>query len=286
MSRALGRFAIVLLTVIVVALGLHGFLPGQVAYAMRPVAYTDYFFSEPGPFYDFDMYITWESAPVGEAYIYPAFQFFFQANQGGYMGIQIVGNAKKAIFSIWDVNTNPGSAQPAWSSCGRFDWEGNGTRCIIDYEWVEGREYRLRLWTYGPQADGESWVGTIYDTVTREETIIGVIRLKNSEGYIGYGWLRADAHTFFEYFGGDDACDGQPYARVLWRGPFADAGSIYQVRAVVPAHVCDSTDVTTRGYLTVVHEAGGNTQRTTPDGTVLWDWAWLVYKAYLPIVMR
>jgi hypothetical protein len=48
------------------------------------------------------------------------------------MGIQMVGDTKKAIFSIWDVDSNPGSAQPAWPSCGgRFGWEGNGTRCII-----------------------------------------------------------------------------------------------------------------------------------------------------------
>jgi hypothetical protein len=286
MQKPLKRSATVLLTNIAITLVLLASLPGQLVYAMRPVAYTDYSFAMPGPFYNFDIYITWESAPVGEAYIYPAFQFLFQANQGGYIGIQMVGNTKKAIFSIWDVDSNPGSAQPAWPSCGRFDWEGNGTWCIIDYNWVEGREYRLRLWAYGPQADGESWIGAIYDTVTQQETTIGVIQLKNSNGYAGYGWLRPDAHTFFEYFGGADACENQPYARVLWRGPFANAGSVFQGRAVVPAHVCDSTNVATRGYLTAVHEAGGNTQRTTPDGTVLWDWAWLVYKAYLPIVLR
>ena len=66
----------------------------------RPGTYTDYSFTEIGPFYNLDTYVTWEIAP-SHGYIYPAFTYSFQAEQGGYMGTQLVGDTKKAIFSIW-----------------------------------------------------------------------------------------------------------------------------------------------------------------------------------------
>lgn len=243
----------------------------QQVYAARPVAFTNYTFAESGPFFNLDTYIAWESAP-DSGYIYPAFQFFFQANQGGYMGIQLVGDTKKAIFSIWDMSEGSGTAQPVTDICFRFGHEGSGTGCIIDYDWVEGREYRLRIWEINTDATGESWIGVIADTVTNQETVIGVIHLQNSGGYTGYGWLRCDTYTFLEYFGGADSCDGQPYSRILWRGPFANADWYTASRAIVPTYnACSSTNVTTRGRPTAIHEAGIGVQRTTPAGTILWD---------------
>lgn len=140
----------------------------QQVYAARPVAFTNYTFAESGPFFNLDMYIAWESAP-DSGYIYPAFQFFFQANQGGYMGIQLVGDTKKAIFSIWDMSEGSGTAQPVTDICFRFGHEGSGTGCIIDYDWVEGREYRLRIWEINTDATGESWIGVIADTVRNSD---------------------------------------------------------------------------------------------------------------------
>lgn len=235
----------------------------------RPVAYTDYLFAEPGPFFNQDMYFTWEDAPPN-GYIYPAFQFSFQVS-GGYMGVQLVGTSKKAIFSIWDTSDGSGTAQPVSDNCSRFGHEGTGTHCGIDYDWVEGREYRLRIWTVGTDATGESWIGAIYDTVTQQETTIGVIHLKSSNGYVGYGWLTDKAYTFLEYFSGPDSCEGQPYSRVLWRGPYANAGAYTASRAVVQYNDCVRTNVTTGGRPTAIQEAGTGVQRVTPPGTELWS---------------
>ena len=57
MYRNLRRSIFVLLIVVLVILMLFGLVPGRAACALRPVAYTDYFFAVPGPFYNFDMYI-------------------------------------------------------------------------------------------------------------------------------------------------------------------------------------------------------------------------------------
>ena len=236
----------------------------------RPVAYTDYSFAEPGPFLNQDMYFTWEDAPP-EGYIYPAFQFSLQVS-GGYMGVQLVGTSKKAIFSIWDTSNDSNTAQPVSDNCSRFGHEGTGTHCGIDYNWIEGREYRLRIRPVGTDATGELWAGTIFDTVTQQETTIGVIHLKSSADYVGYGKLVHNAYTFLEYFAGPNSCEGQPYSRVLWRGPYANTGEYTASRAVVPGYNdCIRTNVTTRGYPTAIQEAGTGVQRITPKGTVLWD---------------
>jgi hypothetical protein len=246
--------------------------PTATPWGDRPGDYTNYRFNnDAGPFFNLDIYSTWESAP-STGYIYPAFQFFFQANQGGYMGMQLVGTQKKALFSIWDMTEGSGTAQPISSWCDRFGGEGTGARCLIDYDWVPGREYRLRVWAVDSDQNGESWVGAIQDTVTDIETQIGVIYLYNSGGYTGYGWLRTDTYTFLEYFGGPPGCDNQPYSRVLWRGPFANANDYIADQAVVPAYPnCTHNNVTTSGWPYVTHEAGGTTMLTTPAGTVLWD---------------
>lgn len=257
-------------------------------YAARPVTYTDYTFTVSGPFYNFDMYINWQYAPPS-GYIYPAFNFMFQASQipgnqgaGGYMGIQLVGdpsvdpNAKKAIFSIWDLWDNSlgrwAYAQPDPNSpqCARFGHEGTGTYCLMNYNWVMGREYRLRIWVLNRDAMGEWWGGWIHDTVTQQETQIGAIYLQNSSSYPGFGWLLRSS-TFLEYFGGPDSCDPQPYSRVLWRGPFANAYSYSAASAFIPFYnECSNTDVSTRGYPTVIHSAGSGILRITPAGTILW----------------
>ena len=104
------------------------------------------------------------------------------------MGTQLVGNQKKALFSIWDITENANTAIPT-GNCQRFSGEGTGAQCLIDYDWVEGREYRLRLWALTSVPGGEQWVAAIYDTLTLAETTIGVIELKDSGGYAGYGWL-------------------------------------------------------------------------------------------------
>lgn len=236
----------------------------------RPGNYTDYRFDQSGPFFNFDVFVTWEVAPP-TAYIYPAFTFGFQASQGGYMGTQLVGKTKKVIFSIWDISEDAMTAEPNWLTCRRFGGEGTGAQCIISYNWVNNREYRLRIWTAGSDSTGENWIATIYDTQSDDETTIGVIHLKNSNGYTGYGWLTNGPSIFLEYFGGPDACVDQPYSRVTWRGPYANAAAYTATVAQVPFYPnCSTNNVLSSSWLRVTHEAGDDVQTTTPAGTSLW----------------
>jgi hypothetical protein len=244
----------------------------------RPGAYTDYRFDQPGPFSNLDIFVSWTSSP-SDAYIYPAFTFGFEAGQGGYMGTQIVGTRKTAIFSIWDISFDAISAVPNHSNCQRFGHEGTGTSCIMTYNWSTGREYRLRIWAAGSDSTGQNWQATILDVESGQEATIGVIHLKNSKGHEGYGKLTNTPAIFLEYFGGPETCEGQPYAKVTWRGPYADWDTFGATQALVsyPHDVwpdlmpCAANNVTSLACPFVTHEGGGTTQLTTPSGTDVWS---------------
>lgn len=57
MQKRLKRPAAVLAITITITLVMLAALPGRQVCAMRPVAYTNYTFTTPGPFYNLDMYI-------------------------------------------------------------------------------------------------------------------------------------------------------------------------------------------------------------------------------------
>lgn len=188
------------------------------------------------------------------------------------MGIQLVGATKRMIFAIWDISEGAGTALPNSPSCQRFTGEGTGATCGGNYDWIAGREYRLRLWAAGSNSTGENWVAAIYDTQTQQESQIGLIYLKNTGGFIGYGWLRNSASIFLEYFGGEDSCANQPFSKVTWRGPYANDGAYVAHRAVVPFYPsCSTNNVVSSGRPRVTHEAGDGTQTTTPPSSLVWD---------------
>jgi len=242
----------------------------------RPGTYTDYDFEQPGlppTFNRYDMFVTWEKAPISGA-IYPAFTFGFQGG-GGYMGTQLGGLDHRVLFSIWDSSNDQETALPAEPGCRRFGGEGTGTQCGKPYPWVEGREYRLRLELVGTVAEGDEWRGSIKDTVTGVETTIGTIRLLNTGPYHGYGKLRRGASTFTEYFGGEEeSCDRQPYARIRWRGPYADESMLPPSRATASwyGYPCPThNDQTSPAVPIVVVETGGTeTPITSQNGAQLW----------------
>lgn len=249
----------------------------RVAAAANPGTHTWFDFDQsglPASFYNLDIYPTWTSAPAS-GFIYPAMQFWFQNGGGGYMGTQLVGTTKKGLFSIWDIADNAHTALPISSNCRRFgddvNLEGTGAQCPINYAWVTGREYRLRLWVLQRVSGGEQWVAAIQDTTTGVETQIGIIQLQDSGGYAGYGWLQKNALTFLEYFGGVSGCNGQPASVVKWRGPYANAGSWSAGRATVGSYGCTThNDVTTTGRPVTFNKVGDSYSITNPDGTVLW----------------
>jgi hypothetical protein len=79
----------------------------------RPGTFTDYHFESMSTLDDIRMFVTWDVAPEAGA-IYPAFNYSFEARQIlGYMGIQLVGRKRTALFSIWDLPDQPDTAVPA-----------------------------------------------------------------------------------------------------------------------------------------------------------------------------
>jgi hypothetical protein len=253
----------------------------QCVYAIGPRTDTFYSFSEPGPFSSIEILLTWEKAPQ-TGYVFPSFFFLFQQpaisrpggfqQARGYMGLQLVGEKRKAIFSIWDVRENAGTAIKSsltpW--CDRFSGEGTGARCIISYPWVEGRTYKLKIRSLGVDDMGEQWIGTILDSETLEETTIGIVQTKSVGNYQGYGHLTGKAVTFLEYFGKANTCDRQPYSKVVWRGPLANSGLVTANKAASYRNECLTTNSSSSGYPEIIQEGGAGVETSVPNGTNLW----------------
>jgi hypothetical protein len=144
--------------------------------------------------------------------------------------------------------------------------------CAIDYTWLTGREYRLRVSRLGGDQAGETWAGIVQDTFTGTQIQVGAIHLANSAGLNGYGWLQASGRTSLAATGGPPGCEGHPYARVRWWGLFANSFEQIAERAVVsPYPNCIRNDVTSAGRPYVRQAIGGAALLTTPAGTVLWS---------------
>jgi len=268
--------AIILFTILIA-------IPDCQAYAKGPRGDIFYSFSESGPFTSMEILLTWEKAPQ-KAYIYPSFFFIFQQaaqpvsisggfrQAHGYMGIQLAGEKKQAIFSLWDISENADSAikSPLTPWCDRFSGEGTGARCIIAYPWVEGRAYKLKVRSFGVDESGESWIGTILDSETSIETTIGIIHAKTVGNYLGYGHLTGRSVTFLEYFGRSNTCDNQPYSKVSWSGPFADSGKYTASSAVAYRNECTSVNTSSAGSPGTVQEGGIGVKWSVPNGTNIW----------------
>lgn len=235
------------------------------AQAARPISYTHYPFEGGAPFGVIDVFLAWTNAPA-EGAVFAATQFFFERGQGGYMGLQVSGSSRKAIFSIWDIE--PGSATPGFG-CDRFGGEGEGARCLTDYPWVEGREYRLRVRHCGDDPAGELWCGSLLDTTSGMETQIGSIHLATNGRLAGYGRLTRYVATFLEYFAGPDTCDGHPFSETLWRGPYGD-GSVLARSADPDYTTCPNSEVSSTGRPYVRHQNAGDIVRWTPAAAPLW----------------
>jgi hypothetical protein len=141
-------------------------LPGVSAAA--PSTYVELYW----PFdenYGFDIDLKVTDTPESDTGLFWSHQFAFVGGSGRYLGLQIVGSSKKAIFSIW--NALAGS-----SECRVFTHEGTGWMCLTDYEWKVGFNYRLRLWVLNKEAAGsEWWLATVNDYSTNTDTPIGKI---------------------------------------------------------------------------------------------------------------
>lgn len=230
---------------------------------------TWYSFDQPGPFSNLDIFVRWENEPkvTPSVGVYAGLGFWFQNDVVGYFGTQIDARGKKAIFSIWDTGTTVITAQPT-GNCNRFGNERTGAQCIIPYSWVMGHEYRLRLSHLGRLNSSEQWQTTILDTTTRVEMTIGIIALSDSRGYSGYGLINPSTKfvNWIEYYGyGDKSCDALPYAKVAWRGPYANNDQFMDkhANAAFLTSGCLNSNVSSVGTLGVTQESGGATVRSS-----------------------
>jgi len=190
--------------------------------------YGQYIANTPAPegFYNVDMHLTWHKEPDVRAMgFYAQFAYWFQNGAGGYIGLQQDNyEGKKAIFSVWDK----GQAQtvfPVASNCQRFGHEGSGAMCLKSFQWKAGHEYKLRVWRLKDSYNGstEKWGGWVIDYTTGEETLIGVVEVKNTDGLKGYGGLSGTSIAVNEFYSSGNreadsiTCENMPYLGVLRR---------------------------------------------------------------------
>lgn len=179
-------------------------------------------------FYNLDTYLTIDKAPATKSYYFWAQQFWFDAGNGGYMGLQTGGSLagkeqKIAIFSIWDaLDAKPGTGKDAYA--GPFGGEGVGYCCKIAYDWKEATEYRLRLFEIADERkpnEPEWWGAWVMDTGTKEESFIGQIQVPAS-----WNWMTSNTNFFVEYFLQVPSCDQIPYAKATLHMPTRDNGTV------------------------------------------------------------
>ena len=244
----------------------------------KATAHTYYNFAQnTPPVSNMDMYVKWEFEPVTDTTgLYAGHYITFQNGAGAYIGLQRNGGngMKKMIFSMWDVDATSTSAHPI-GTCNRFGGEGTGTQCISEFNWVAGREYKLRISGVNQVGTMASWTGTVTDMTTNVVTTIGSIFVDDTKTYHGYGLINPGSTDFLEHYSyqaADVPCASLPRAKVTWRGPYANDNTYVATKATV-VYWCDecknSTDSATVAG-TVLQEVGGATARTNPDYTDVW----------------
>jgi hypothetical protein len=107
-----------------------------------------------------------------------------------------------AIFSIWNAIGAEGD------HCGTFGNEGVGLHCQIDYPWIAGVPYQLRVWQISSSALGDWWEGSVTNELTGEETILGKLESPAQSGKIVTSVL------FDEYYQAVSSCSALPDATV------------------------------------------------------------------------
>lgn len=143
---------------------------------------------------------------------------FYEGNHQGYMGIQPrpVGSKNLAIFSVFGSGAK--STSP---NCNSGADGGSGVSCRVEYEFVPGVTYQLKISQQTSDETGyNSWKGTITDLNTGQATTIGEYMTPTSWGML---WRKA---TFFDEwfpFNGGPKDPAQracvPYAKLVTENP-------------------------------------------------------------------
>lgn len=210
--------------------------------------------------YNFDVDVEITDSPEQDAHVlFWAHQFGFVDGNGGYIGLQVVGSQKKAIFSIWDaIGGDPGHM---------IDEGGSVWSIVVDYDWKLGQKYRLRVWELEVEPNGDEWwLGSVYDYATGTDFVIGKILVPAS-----WGWLTSYSITWTEYAGyADYDSDDIPYTKAVFSGHYerndVENSSPDNLRASYGSLPSSNSDVDYYGGTRYALEAGDNVLRDTPEG--------------------
>lgn len=238
-----------LLAAAMVAVLLVGVRPAHAVNVNGPYSWWSWPSSD---FYNIDQRLTVLGHDAG-IHRFWASQFGFDGGDGGYIGLQIgsaPNNTKIALFSIFNANGHDGA------NCGSGSEVGTSFHtCRIDaYNWVVGREYRLRVWAVSADSQGTWYGGWVQDTVTGVDSYIGQLRVPAS-----WGGLRGGSFggvSWSERFNAaPSTCSAMGWSRVRWTFPTANNGSI---------HIAARTQVVGGGdcpsWTRVLHAAGADIQ--------------------------
>lgn len=176
---------------------------------------------------DLQVDLKWLKEPDSNWGYYAQFFWRFQAENGAYTGLQqdsYSKEKKKAIFSIWDKDKSH-KVRMVTSWCNRFDWEGDGAQCIIQFNWKAGRTYSFRVQKEEGGVNAQRWASYVVDNVTDDKTLIGILEVPNYQSYKGSGNISPfGLATTAEFYDGDrnGPCASMPYMGLEWNGPFGN----------------------------------------------------------------
>ncbi len=184
----------------------------------------------------------------------------FWANQiqfekdAAYVGLQIVGEKKKAIFSLWNaLSSDKGNP---------FTGEGDGYQYLVEFDWQLGRTYKIGIQMTGEDGTGRYWNGYVIDTVTGIRTDLATHKAPLSMGFIRYNVAWTEYAT-------NGTCV-RPYTRFEFGNSMVSAGAsklaAYTAVLQYPAHACTFSNGEKLSGQAVALSAGGETSRVTPAG--------------------
>jgi len=210
--------------------------------------------------YNFDVDLEITDAPETSTHVlFWAHQFGFVNGNGGYIGLQVVGSQKKAVFSIWGAITGePGNM---------IEEDGKVWSIVVDYNWKLGQKYRLRIWELKVESNGDEWwLGAVYDYASGTDTTIGKILVPAA-----WGWLTSYSITWIEYAGYNDHNPSDiPYTRAVFSNHYArnaiENGSPDKMRVSYGTLPSSNSDVDYYGDTRYALEAGDDVVRDTPEG--------------------
>ncbi|EMR74299.1 protein of unknown function (DUF3472) [Thaumarchaeota archaeon SCGC AB-539-E09] len=121
------------------------------------------------------------------------FQWHFNfLGEGGYIGLQLSDNVKKAIFSIWQPIK--GYDGECISEMGKPVY-----RCLHDFCWELNQKYRMIVKLGEEEQDNLWWIGEIYDYKNDRITTIGKILLPRTfEKLKGHNYYTCIETGYFE----------------------------------------------------------------------------------------